>query len=282
MAIEYPIIAYNNLLRGAGYTMIAGTDEPAAPLSDAWSWDMSRPALPIADANGTLSFSVNTPAGVGYGVDVNGNYVQYGAIATYGGKEVADTMILGAARNNPGGVRFSGGTLTVLADGVQIFNQTIYAPQNASAFYRLPIHNAATTYTITITGITASATVRLPEIFIGTSLVMPALELGHNWYGETFQSTNFKAATGRVLRSRRYVRIEQALRWRYLVGTQRTDVQRFVESALESLQPFWFLAFPDSAPTNCYMGFHDAYSAPMPMTVANIIDTFSLKFVEKL
>jgi len=282
MAAELPIIAYNNLLRGTGYTMLAGTDEPAAPLSDAWTWDMSRPALPTADANGTVSFSVNTPPGVGYGVDAAGNYVQYGAILPYGGREVADIIILGAARNNPGGHRFSGGTLTISADNVQIFSQTIYAPQNASALYRLPAHSAASTYTITISGLTANATVRLPELYIGTSLIMPALELGHNWYGETFQSTSFKASTGRVLRSRRYVRVEQPLNWRYLDVVQRNEVQQFIESALEEIQPFWFIAFPDSAPTRCFMGFHDAATAPMPMTVADMIDKFSLKFVEKL
>jgi len=194
MSTEYPIIAYNNLLRGTGYTVLAGTDEPAAPLSDAWSWDMSRPALPRADANGTLSFSVNTPTGVGYGVDANGVFSSYGAATNYGGKVVAQAMILGAARNNPGGFRFSGGTLTVLADGVQIFSQTIYAPQNASAFYRLPTHAAATAYTINITGLAPNATVRMPELYIGNSLQMPALELGYDWYGENVQPTSFKAA----------------------------------------------------------------------------------------
>lgn len=279
---DTPIIAYDNLLSGSSYAMIAGTDDSAAPLSDAWSWDMSRPALPLADATGKLSFRVTTSSGVGYGVDAYGAFVSYGSILPYGGIPTADVMILGAARNNPSGERFQGGHLQVLADGVEVFAQTIYEPQNASVIYQLTSHAAPTQYTITITGLTPNATVRLPELYIGASLRMPRLDYGLDFYPETYPSTSFKASSGREVRSRRFVRVEDNLKWSHLDGATINEVRQFVEVALEELQPFWFVAFPDSSPTACYLGIHAGDRANMPLGAAMRVTSFKLKFQEKL
>jgi len=282
-SFDKPKICYNNLLKGVAYTMLAGVDDPSAPLSDAWVWDMSRPALPLADVNGTLSFSVNTPPRDGFGVNAAGSFTKFGDTLGFGGGGgVADTMILGAARNNPSLTRFAVGTLTILADGVQVFSSLIYAPNNSSVIYNLTPHAAASVYTITITGLTPNATVKIPELFIGSSLIMPYFDLGHDMYGETYVSTAFKAATGREVLSRRYVRIEQTLKWSWLDAQKRNELKVFIESALEVLQPFWVIGFPDSDPTACYMGLHNGKSAPLKVGQAGYMPSFSLKFQEKL
>ncbi len=278
---DQPIIAYNNLLQGANYNILAGVDDPGAPLSDAWIWDMSRPALPQADSAGVLSFSINTPSGTGYGVDAVGNFNAFGDELTFGGLQIATAMILGASRNNPGGSRFSGGVLQVQADGVEVFSRTIYAPQNASALFQLAAHPAAATYTITISGLTPGATVRLPEIFIGPVMQMPFFELGLDAYGERFKETRFESGTGRIARSRRFVRIEKRLRWRYLDPQQQNTIRQFIETALESLRPFWLVEFPDSKPANAYLGFHSKDTSPLPLGAGMYVD-FSLNFIEAL
>jgi len=280
--MDKPKICYNNLLKGVAYTMLAGVDDASAPLSDAWIWDMSRPALPLADVNGTLSFSVSTPPSDGFGVNVAGSFTKFGNALGFGGVLAADTMILGAARNSPHLTRFSGGTLTILADGAQVFSSLIYAPQDSSIIYNLTPHAAASVYTITITGLTPNATVRLPELFIGSSLTMPYFDLGHDMYAETYVSTAFKAATGREVLSRRYVRIEQTLKWSWLDAEKRNELKLFIESALEVLQPFWIIGFPDSDPSACYMGRHAGKSAPLKVGQAGYMPSFSLKFQEKL
>jgi len=279
---DAPIIAYDNILTGPNYTMLLGVDEPSAPLSDAWTWDMSRPALPRADANGVLSFSVSLSSGLGYGVDSSGNYVSYGQIIPYGGVPDADILILGAARNNPSGKRFTGGSLQILADAVEVFSQTIYSPSNASTVYQMTPHTAPSTYTITISGLVADATVSLPELFIGKALAMPFLDYGLDAYPETYTSTTFKASTGREIRSRRFVRIEQTLKWSYIDSVKRNELRSFIESALENLQPFFFAAFPDTAPSDCYMGIHTGNNAPMPLGAAMYVTHFSIKFQEQL
>ena len=278
---DQPIIAYNNLLQGVNYTVLSGVDEPSAPLSDAWIWDVSRPALPRADSTGKLSFSVNMPARFGYGVDAAGRFSKFGDSVSFGGLQIATALILGAARNNSGGVRFSGGTLSVLADGVEVFNQAIWSPKNTSTLFQLTAHPPAAVYTIAITGLSADATVRLPEVFIGPVMTMPYLELGSNAYGERFKSTDFEAGTGRITRSLRFVRIEKRLRWRYLDSAQQNEIKLFVETALERLRPFWLVESPDSNPAGAYLGYHKRDSAPMPLGAGMRAD-FSINFVEAL
>jgi len=274
-----PVIAYDNLLQGNAYTMLAGIDDASSPLSNAWIWDMSRPALPVADSHGVLSFSINTSAGVGFAKDALG-FIPFGQ-GGFGGFKVADTIILGASRNNPAGYRFTGGHLQVLADGVEIFNQTIYAPINKTAMYQLAAHSAASVYTITISLLAPNATVALPEIFIGTSLVMPFLEYGFDEYGEVFAGSNFKAESGREYRTVRYRRLEQKPRWKYLEASQAADIRAFVELALESAQPFWFAWSPVMHPNAVYMMRHKGTSVKMPLSVGMRFD-LSLNLVEAI
>lgn len=278
---DTPIIGYNNLLRGTSYTVLAGTDTPAAPLSDAWTWNMSRPALPVADATGKFSFSIPVTAGVGYGVDASGSFVAYGTILPYGGAGMADTLLLGAPRNNAALTKFANGTIQVLADAVEVYNKAIYSPGNTSQVFQLAPHVAPATYTVTITGLTPSATVRIPEMFIGPVLHMPGLELGFDAYGERFARTKFESATGHVIISRKFIRLEKQFRWRYVEPAKRNEFVSFIEQALEIQQPFWIAEFPDTLPTNCYLGFHDAETMPLPLDVAMRTDV-SIRFAEKL
>jgi len=279
---DTPIIGYNNLLTGSNYTLVSGTDDSAAPLSDAWSWDMSRPALPRADASGVLSFTVPVSSGVGYGYDASGNYVAYGDLIGYGGVAVADIIILGAARNNPSGERFQGGSIQVIADNVVVFSRTIYEPRNASVIYNMTPHAAPSAYTITLSGLTPDATVRIPELFIGPALNMPRLDYGIDFYPETFHSTSFPAVSGRVIRSRKFVRAEDNLSWSNIEPEMANQIKVFVETALETVRPFWFCAFPESKPTDCYMGMHIGDRVRMPIGAVMRIDNFKLKFQESL
>jgi len=279
MLNNQPIIAYDNLLQGNVYTMLAGIDEPSSPLSNAWLWDMSRPALPVADANGILSFSVDTPTGVGFGKNALG-FTPFGQ-GGFGGLKVADTFILGASRNLPAGYRFTSGHLQVLADGVEVLSQTIYNPINTSVIYQLADHSAASKYTITISMLTPNATAVLPEIFIGKSLTMPYVEYGFDEYGEVFAGSNFKAESGREYRSVRYRRLEQKPRWKHIEQSKAINIRAFIESALESAQPFWFAWAPASHSNAVYMMRHKGDTVKMPLSVGMRFD-FALDLIEAI
>lgn len=274
-----PRICYENLLQGDGYTILLGEDDTAAPLSNAWLWDMSRIAMPRADANGVLSFTVNTPAGVGFGMDDFG-FTPFGH-GSFGGKVLADVLILGASRNSPGGFRFTGGNLQVLADGVEVFNRPIYEPINTSVIYSLTEHTAASTYSIIISGLSAEATVLLPEIYIGPSLLMPYIDQPFNANGEHAKRTVNEYATGRIKTANRFRRMEMNPKWSDIELAQQFEIHKWLENSWEAGELMWWAWSPQSKPTAVYMGRHHSDKAPMPFQTGMYAD-FAMKFVEAL
>jgi len=118
MATDSPIIAYDNQLDA--YAFLNGTDSPFAPMSNAWTWDNQRVAIPKTDGLGQI-------------------------VVDFGTSKACDTVILGASRHIPGGYRFSGGTLkieakTAVGTFTTVHNGAITAPNNHAFVEKLATH----------------------------------------------------------------------------------------------------------------------------------------------
>lgn len=277
---DAPMIAFGNMLVGAVYTMLLGVDNPQAPLSNAWSWDTQKPALPTADANGVVSFSFVTPLGVGYGMDAFSNFIEFGFHQGFGGVVEADTLILGASRHLEVGRRFSApATIEVFADAMNILSVKSYASSNASEVLALANHTYPINYTITISGLTPNFTANIPELFFGAVMRMPFLEFGYNEYGEVTKSTVFPAGSGRDHYSRKYRRMELRPKWKNIEPTLSFYFLLFIEQAIEENQPFWWAWAPISRPSEVYLMQHKGGKVNKPLRAGMRFDT-SLYLVE--
>jgi len=150
--------------------------------------------------------------------------------------------------------------------------------EDANDIWRQP---DAYLYRITFAGLPVLSDAIVPEIYLGTAMVMPFVELGWDPYHEVSGVKSFETEKGRIHEQLFYRRLELDPQWQYLVQAEWTQVEEFREVALERRVPFWLLWKPDSAPTECYLMRNRPPSAKMPyQTQAH--RSFGLNLVEDI
>jgi len=257
MAIDYPLIAHNNLLDalvdGTGsYAVTVGTDGTGGPFSDCASRDMLRPALPVADAAGAVTVEISLPTAT-----------------------AAEAFIYGAHRHDSTGYKSTGGTFTLeYWDGaawVALLTAQTVTAQNVSTIYKLPAHTlgpsgAVYKYRLSMAGFTANSTVVVPELFLGPVLEMPQLDYGFDPYHEIYKGSKFEALSGRVYKNLHFKRLELKPRWAVMErSTYDAEIDIFRESTLETMRSFWWAWQPDSLPNETYMMLDNGTSTSFPI-----------------
>jgi hypothetical protein len=136
-------------------------------------------------------------------------------------------------------------------------------------------------YRMTISGLTASSDIIVPEIFLGPRMDMPFIDLPYDPYNEVSKASTFEAENGRINEQLRYRRVELRPKWSHLIQSEYTAVDTFREAHLEKRIPFWFAWQPDTSKEECYMMRHRAKSARLPF-ITQIHRSFGLDLVEAI
>jgi len=274
---DRPIFAWRSILTGSTYTVLAGTDNPDAPISNLLDYDLTRPAIPQTDAAGQLQIQFTLdPAqySIGWGA------TQYGVIP-WGGWSPR-VLIIGAHRHEAAG-QHDLYDATISLDGGLLDPTLIPVPANTSYLRKLnPVSTTPATITVTITGLPASSYVRIPHLYIGEMLEMPYLELGYEPYPEHVVTADFRSASGRIYRQIRYRQMRFTARWRAIYEPAvLAAASVMIEDAIEQHQPIWWAWAPDSRPHEVYLV--DARDVPRwPITQAGMWRDLTIQMDEVL
>jgi len=238
MTTDAPIIAYDNLLVGATYTLNAGTEQTASPISDAATLDLTRPALPKTNASGVVEIE--------YQVNIT----------------VPTVFIMGAARHdNTAGYKTSYGTFAVHywngSAWVTLITAALSAV-NVSTIYKLAAHipvavDSKYKYRLTYSGLTPNSTISIPELFLGSCIEMPFLDFGYDEYNDVLKGNKFTSLSGRTYMVAHYRRLEARPSWSTVPRSYDQYSQVFREEVIEQAKPFWWSWQPDTSPNATYM-----------------------------
>jgi len=269
--LTQPHIAWHNLLKNApSYTIQAGTESIAAPLSNAWNGMISSVALLTADASGTFRAQINIVGGnVPYGSQPYGT-------GPYGGIDVATALIVGASRHQSASQHWQGGTITI--NGSEVF--PMYTAANKSAIYPFATAQSTTTVTFEISALAANQTIMIPELFYGAPLQMPPLELGFDPENDTVDFTTFRAVSGFRYDMPHSIKWMDRPRWTGIDSNLASFINMFREGTIETMTPFWWVFSPDAQPNPIYVK-HIGKTAPMPYT-HSIYRKFQMQLEEVL
>ena len=267
---DEPIIPWDNQLANpvVAYTVEDGADGTGSPLTEAWTYDALRLAIPKADASGdfTVLFTITPEYGFGEG-PFGGGY--------FGGFGLPRSIILGAHQHDSEGFRFSGGSIRVAvntASGyVDILSTTaIVAGTNEPAYHALDEHEPLAdgsgnfNYRVYITGLTASTDFVLPEMFLGPVLTMPRMNYGFDDEEEEWTGPRLISETGRIYESSLSRRHVAKPVFNAIAPAQASEIDWFRERHLEERLPFWWFWLPDTKPAEGYFMRHSVKRAPMP------------------
>lgn len=272
------LICWNNLFRAATYVVNAGTDSTASPISNCWNNRTARPALPTADSNGDLQITFTlSSTQIGYDVEPYGYNI-------YGGIFAADQFIIGASRHDPIGYRFTGGNVLLEAwDGAiwnTVLNEAMVYPQKSSVLFGLLEHDATDTYRLTISGQTASAVVKLPELFIGEGMNIGAVDRVFDKYADTVNYDSFTAKSGFEYDIIRFVQFIAKPKWSVISLDFEAQINSFREDIIEKRLPYWWTQDTDLA-HKTYLMKHKTGLATFT-TNDNVHGSFSLDAKEVL
>jgi len=267
MNTDYPLIAYNNLLESTSLiTMVAGTNNTSAPMTNVYDKDKLNPAIPQADATGTVTVTFDLPTATS-----------------------AQVFIMGADRHDAAGFKSTGGTFTLSywngVAFVTLLSAVTISAANTATIYKLTTHilglsGAVYQYQLTYTGFIANSSISIPELFLGQVLELPPVDYGFDEYNEVYRGSKLDSISGRIYKTLHYRRLELYPSWSVL-DRQTFDVaiNAFREDCLELLKSFWFAWQPDTSPDAVYLGIHDGDNAAYQIKTS-VHRTFKLKFVE--
>jgi len=256
MALDQPLIAYDNLLSSSTLEMRIGALDAASSFDRLSNEDLLRPAF-FTSSGGVVEIGIYPPSAI-------------------------NCVIVGAARNDSAGQLKGVTGLTISAYTAQNFGAGGFGAGGFGGYDLIKTQDFALADTIksrllsfaaagdllvmTFTG--CDPTVAIPEIFIGNALVMPFIDLGFDPYNEVGNNALFVAESGREYARQRYRRVELKPTWANILKSSWADIDTFREYAIETRMPFWFAWSPDSAPSEVYLVRHIASSAPFPIQSA--------------
>lgn len=260
-----PTICWNNLLVGCTYIVNLGTDSTNAPFSNAWNGRTSRPALPIADANGDFQVTFTlTNSQTGYGT------LPYGWGA-YGGIQAVNSFIMGASRADPLGARFLGGNIKLEANTgawVTVLDEAMVFPINMSSFFNVAAHTGTVTYRLTIYNQPPNQTVSVPEMFLGEKIQLGGIAYGFDPYGENTKFDRVEAWNGNTYDTVRFTKFTAKPSWDVMPNDMRVTVDFFREGVVEKVGAFWW-CFDESIQHQTYIVKHKKGSLHFPIQGAN-------------
>jgi len=267
---DQPLLCWRNLLAGASYTVIAGTEVAGYEADRMANNDTLRGCRMTADSNGDVIVDFATASGYGYGS------IPYG-FGPWGGNWPIDAIVLGANRHQSAGWRTPGLTWTVAGEQI-----TDIWPQSTAVIVRpaAPIV-PGTTIRVQISGAAAGQQVTIPELYAGPALAMPYLDLGYDPYNEVTSAGAFRAESGREYLAVRYRRLELSPRWSAVTPDLWAMLDMVREDTFEARLPLWFAWAPASHPTEVYLMRHAQPSATLPYRSATH-RSLSLKLVESI
>jgi len=267
MAVDSPIIAYDNLLDGSsGYTIIDGSDGLGAPFSNSYNRDILSPAIPTTDSLGAFTIDIDMPSST-----------------------AAEVFIMGAHRRESAGFKATGGNVALWywngTGWVTAIGTTPITAQNVSTIYKLPAHTlglngAVYQYKLTYTSITSISSIFIPELFLGTMLEMKSPDVGYDPYNNVFSGSKFSSLSGRTYKNLHYNRLELKPKWTVLErSVYDAKIADFRELALEPMRSMWWAWMPDTLPNECYLMIHDGNTRPYPIKSV-VHRSFALDLIE--
>lgn len=264
---DQPIIAWDNLLPTAAFTVLSGTLNSDTPIERLYDADMLRPCYFTPDAAGMVVIQI---------------------VPT----QALSCAIIGCARNDAAG--FISGATSVRFDALSeigygdlpyglygygdLYTETVtHDLTGAPASRMLRFWSTCTQLAITFSGITGQ--LAFPELFVGNVLEMPWLDQNYDPYDEVTGTATFEAESGRSYERLTYRRVELAPSWGLVPRDLWPAVDAFREGALDLRKPFWFAWMPKSAPGEVYLVKHTAPSAKFAIHSAKH-RSFALKLRE--
>lgn len=139
--------------------------------------------------------------------------------------------------------------------------------------------NYAPVYSISVSSLSISSDVPLPEVWLGNALVMPYIDYGFDPYVEFVKNPGFQSENGRTYESVRFRRVELNPHWSVVPDSLWASVDLFREQSFETRTPFWWAWKPLSSPLEVYLMKHKPNTLPMPYKSA-VHRSFNLPMVE--
>lgn len=259
-----------------GITGTARTSGTANALNDIAKGELLLNA--VGDA-GTIIFSYD---GVTWTTATSGTANALQAIASNG--DVFKAVGSNALIESSDGLAWTVGTpISALVHYTIGFNEVVWLTDSTTNTYYFA---GRYRYRLTFSGLTVTAEVSIPELFLGPRLTMPNVNFGYDPYNEVSDANTFQTEKGRQYNDVLFKRVELTPKWSILKPAEWAAVDLFREGAIEPRSPWWWAWKPDTAPTECYLVRHEADSAKMPIIESasdNLLRSFtSLKLGEAI
>lgn len=258
MALDMPLLAYDNLLSTCVVNTRVGAIDNGSSLDRLWDSDLLRPAF-FTSSGGVVEIGLYPTSPVNCVIVGASRNDAAGQLVGTTGLEItayASTVGYGAGGYGAGGY-----------GGYNSFTQVAHVLANTAKSRLLRFDVSATLIVLKFTG--CAAKVAIPEIFVGTALEMPALDYNYDPYLETGNTALFQAESGREYARIRYVRLEAKPKWSDVHRDLWAALDAFRERIIETRSPFWYAWMPDTYPDQVYFVRHAGNSAPAPIHLPN-------------
>lgn len=251
------------------YSMIAGVENSGLLFSEAFTWDALRNWIVTTDVSGVVT-------------------VQMDFLAA----PTINYLVLGAHRHDAAGFRFSGGSV-----GLQYWNgaafvdclatTAITAETNRPSIQEVAAHTVTVnggyySYQLTLSGLSITSDIALPELFLGDALVMPGIKYGYDPYLEEWTGPSQTTETGRIYESALSRRYSPKPKFNKLDSAKTVEVRAFIENTLEERAAFWFFYDPLNDAAHGLMCKHRGKTAPVRISQPNGITDFTLNMIESV
>ena len=262
---DAPLIIGTNLLTGAAFAVLTGTESPSYKVDSIADGDLLSPAVIQADG------------GESGGVDIT---------ATLASAAMPTVILLGGHRHDTAGARSvaASALLTVAYWDGAVWNTILNAapndgPSQGSRIYRLNAHPPSTQYLIRLNYFDPLQVLTIPEIVLAEAVEMDFIELGYDPYREVTIATKFEAETGRRWVNVTGRRLELKPQWSAIDPTLAAKIDLIREQRFEAGLPIWWAWMPDTRPTEVYL--MQAKQVPhMPIARAGNLRSITLDLVE--